>query len=159
MKGLNKKTLRFKIGFIPIISVLIAILLITASIIFIAKESIMKQVKTDGIMIANQAVSQLEINDTALEIMNSNVEATAKNIANFINDNEKSISNDFLKKIAQQFEIDEINIGNKEGEIINSNLETSIGSVYDADHKASIVLRGEADVYMENIRKSRNLYS
>ncbi|ASW43914.1 methyl-accepting chemotaxis protein [Clostridium isatidis] len=155
MKGLNKKTLRFKIGFIPIISVLIAILLITASIIFIAKESIMKQVKTDGIMIANQAVSQLEINDTALEIMNSNVEATAKNIANFINDNEKSISNDFLKKIAQQFEIDEINIGNKEGEIINSNLETSIGSVYDADHKASIVLRGEADVYMENIRKSR----
>ena len=155
MKILNKRSIRFKIGFLPVLSVLIAIFLITVSIIFIAKGSIMNQVKKDGIMLANQTVSQLDISDSALEIMNSNIEATAKNVAHFINDNEKSISNDYLKKIVERFEIDEINITNEEGVIVNSNLETSINNVFGAEDKASIVLRGEADEYMEDIRKSR----
>ena len=57
MKILNKRSIRFKIGFLPVLSVLITIFLITVSIISIAKGSIMNQVKKDGIMLANQAVS------------------------------------------------------------------------------------------------------
>jgi len=57
MKILNKRSIRFKIGFIPVLSILITIFLITVSIISIAKGSIMNQVKKDGIMLANQAVS------------------------------------------------------------------------------------------------------
>lgn len=154
-KNLNIKSIRFKIGLLPIITVFLAILLITTTMILIARNSIMNQVEADGIMLVNQSVSQIEISDGALEIMNSNIESNARNIGNFINNNSNNVTNDYLKSLAKQFEIDEINIGNKEGKIIMSNLPTSIGSVYEKEHKASIVLRGEANEFMEDIRKSK----
>lgn len=155
MRSLNVKSIKFKIGLLPILTIFIAISAITITMILISKNSIMDQVESDGVMLVNQAVSQIEISDSALEIMNSNIESNIRNIGNFINNNSSNVTNEYLQTLAKQFEIDEINIGNKDGKIVTSNLPSSIGSVYEKEHKASIVLRGESAEFMEDIRKSK----
>jgi methyl-accepting chemotaxis protein len=154
MNNFNSKSIKFKIRVVPIISILLAIIAITLSLILITKQAILDQLKEDGLMVAEQAVSQIEISDSALDIMNLNIESNIKNLGNFIESNDKVISNEYLQKIAKQFEVDEINIGNSEGKIIYSNLPSSIGTIYEEDHKASIVLKGGENEYIEDIRKS-----
>lgn len=151
---LHNKSIRFKILVIPIISTFIAILAITLAVISITKTRITNQLKEDGMMIANQATSQIEMSSTAMEIINSTVESDIKNIGTFLNANKSSLSNEYLVSIAKQFEVDEINVADASGKITYSNLQSSIGQVFNSDHPGYTVLKGEKDQLMEKIRKS-----
>lgn len=153
MRLLN--SIKFKILVIPIVSVLIVISAITLSIIGNVKEKLNEQMKSDGLILANLAVSQIEMSTTALEIINSNVESDIKNIGKFLNSNDAVINNKYLKYIAKHFEIDEINVADASGRIRYSNLASSIGSEYEKDHKAQKVLRDGSSEFMEDIRKSK----
>ncbi|MCM0650261.1 methyl-accepting chemotaxis protein [Clostridium swellfunianum] len=154
MPYIKNKSIKFKILVIPILVVLIAISVITVSVVTITKNKITNQLKEDGLMLANQAAAQIEISSAALDIINANVESNINNLGNFLNNNDILINNQYLENIAKQFEVDEINIGDESGKIIYSNLASSIGTVYEKEHKAQQVLSGEKIEFMEDIRKS-----
>ncbi|MEG0772225.1 hypothetical protein [Clostridium sp.] len=154
MNLLQNKSIRFKILIIPIISTFIAMLAITLAVISNTKTRITEQLEQDGMMIANQATSQIEMSSTAMEIINSTLENDIRNIGTFLNANKSNISNEYLTNIAKQFEVDEINVTDASGKIIYSNLQSSMGQVFNSDHPGYTVLKGEKDQLMENIRKS-----
>jgi methyl-accepting chemotaxis protein len=154
MSLLSSKSIKSKILIIPIVSVLLAILTITTGVILITNVRIREQLKQDGLMLANQAVSQIEMSTTAIDIINANVEGNIRNLGNYLNTNNTTISNQYLEYLAKQFEVDEINVADTSGKIIYSNLSTSIGSDYGKEHKAQMVLSGGNAEFMEGIRKS-----
>lgn len=155
-KLLNLHSIRLKLLGIPLASVLIAILVIAFSVTNITERSLLNQMKSDGLLIANQAVSQLEMSSSALEIINSSTEADIRTLGGYLNANiQSATNNEYLTAIAKQFEVDEINLADASGTIEYSNLPTSIGTVFGKEHKAQQVLGGGAAFYVEDIRKSK----
>lgn len=153
---LNVHSIRFKFLGIPILSVLLTMVVIVTSVVAITEQSILNQLKKDGLLLAQQAVSQIEMSSSALEIIDSTVESDIRTLGGFLNANiESATDNRYLAAVAKQFEVDEINVADKNGTILYSSLPTSIGTVYSKDHAAQKVLDSGSEFYVEDIRKSK----
>lgn len=156
MKKKEKKgSIKFRILSIPLMIVFLAITSITIVAIIISQNSIMNQMKTDGMNLANQIKSQIETNNEAIDSINQSISDKIRTTGSFILQNPDKINNEYLTSIAKQFELDEINYTDASGKIIYSNIQASIGSVFDSKHISYPVLKGEKDFLVENIRKSK----
>ncbi|WP_187296343.1 methyl-accepting chemotaxis protein [Tepidibacter mesophilus] len=154
-KFLKLDTIRFKILTIPLIIMFIIISTISFININISKTRLIDQMELDGINLANQIFNQIQNNDQSIQIINESIEDNIRNIGSFLSDNYNLINNDYLKNIADTFNVDEINVTQPNGNIIYSNLESSIGANFGEDHISSCVQYGSDSEFMENIRKSR----
>jgi methyl-accepting chemotaxis protein len=152
---LQTKSVKFKILAIPLTAIFIAILVISGGVISITKNKMMEQMEYDGMIVANQAASQLQMSSSALDIINSNIENNIRTLGNFLKNNSSSINNQYLTYMAKSFDVDEINVTDSTGKIIYSNLQSSLGQIFGSNHIAYSVLKGEKNELMENIRKSR----
>lgn len=153
---LNMHSIRFKFLGIPVLSVLLTMVIVVTSVVAITEQSILNQLKKDGLLLANQAVSQIEMSSSALEIIDSTVESDIRTLGGFLNANfDSATDNPYLAAVAKQFEVDEINVADKNGAILYSSLPTSIGTVYSKDHAAQKVLGSGSEFYVEDIRKSK----
>ncbi|MCT4508252.1 MAG: methyl-accepting chemotaxis protein [Tepidibacter sp.] len=149
------RSIRFKILTIPLIIMFIIISTISFININISKTRLIDQMKLDGIDLANQVFKQIKNNDEAISIINESIENDIRNIGNFISEDYLAIDNNYLINIANIFKVDEINVTDSNGDIIYSNLESSMGANFGKDHISSSVQYGNSDEFMENIRKSR----
>ncbi|MEJ8552815.1 methyl-accepting chemotaxis protein [Tepidibacter sp. Z1-5] len=152
-KKLNN--IKFKILTIPLIIMFIIISIISFINIGISKTRLIDQMELDGINLANQIFNQIQNNEQSIKIINGNIENDIRNLGYFLSDNYSSINNDYLINIANTFKVDEINITDSNGDIIYSNLESSMGAHFGEDHISSTVQYGNDSEFMENIRKSR----
>lgn len=151
----TKNSVRFKILTIPLIIVFLVISLITALALKISKDSLTAQMETDGINLATQIKSQVEINNEAMNSINQSLSNKIKTTGSFILNNSSSVNNQYLTSLAKQFEIDEINYIDSNGKVIYSNIPTSIGAVFGKDHVSYPVIKGDKDFLVEELRKSR----
>ena len=151
----RKGSIKFKILSIPLIIIFFSITVITIISIIISKNSLMKQMETDGMNLANQISISSRNNNEAMESINQSISDKIRTTGSFILNNSDKVNNEYLTSLAKQFEIDEINYTDASGKIIYSNLPTSIGSVFDSNHISYPVLKGDKDFFVENIRKSK----
>lgn len=151
---MKKGSIAFKILIIPMVIMAMIITIIAAVSITISKDKILSQMKSDGINIANQLSKDAERNSVAVDTFNESIDNRIKTLGSFIVANKSSVSNEYLKTLAKQFQVDEINFTDASGKIIYSNLDISIGYVFDSKSLGYPVLQGEKDEFMENIRKS-----
>ncbi|WP_160685538.1 methyl-accepting chemotaxis protein [Clostridium sp. C2-6-12] len=151
----KKGSIKFKILAIPLISIFICITIITISCIMIIQNSLINQMKTDGINLAKQIQSEIEINNKSMESINQSISDKIRTTGSFIINNSDKVNNEYLTDLAKQFEIDEINYTDTNGKIIYSNLPTSVGSSFDSNHISYPVLKGDRNFFVENIRKSK----
>ncbi|CAH2211784.1 methyl-accepting chemotaxis protein [Tepidibacter aestuarii] len=154
-KLLKFDTIRFKILTIPLIIMFMIITTISFININISKTRLIDQMEIDGINLANQIFNQIQNNDECIEIINESIEDDIRNIGSFLSDDYSAINNDYLINIANTFNVDEINVTDSNGDIIYSNLESSMGAHFGEDHISSSVQYENEDELMENIRKSR----
>jgi methyl-accepting chemotaxis protein len=151
----KKSSIKFKILSIPLMIVFFVIAAITIVSIIISQNSLTKQMKTDGMNLANQIQSQVEINNKAMDSINQSISDKIRTTGSFILNNSDKVNNEYLTSLAKQFEIDEINYTDASGKIIYSNIPASIGSIFDSSHISYPVLKGDKAFFVENIRKSR----
>lgn len=151
----NKSSIKFKILAIPLISIFIAITIITINSIVASRNILTTQMETDGMNLAKQIQSQIEINNKSMESINQSISDKIRTTGSFILNNSDKVNNEYLASLAKQFEIDEINYIDASGKIIYSSLPTSIGSIFDSNHISYPVLKGDKDFFVENIRKSK----
>jgi methyl-accepting chemotaxis protein len=151
----KKGSIKFKVLTIPLIVVFVVIVAITAVAITISQKSLMQQMQTDGLNLAKQIKSQVEIDSEAMDSINQSISDKIRTTGSFILNNSDKVNNEYLTNLAKQFEIDEINYCDPTGKIIYSNLPTSIGSSFDSKHISYPVLKGDKDFLVENIRKSK----
>lgn len=150
-----KKSVKFKILGVPIVIIFVVVVLIACISEYEAKSKILIQMKTDGLFIAEQISNEIERNNTSIDELNGSIDTRVKTLSKFLNANLDKVNDDYLTTLSKQFEVDEINIVDKSGKIIKSNLPKNIGFVYDSKMDVSKVLKGEKSFSMEEIRKSK----
>lgn len=153
-KSLNT-SIRIKILFLPIIIMFIIIAIIASISIEISKDKLISQMKSDGINMANQIATDMGRNNASIDCLNESIEDRIRTLATFIIANKSSMNNNYLKVLAKQFKVDEINIVDSSGKTPISNLQSSIDSPpFNSKDAGYVVLNGEKQELMENIRKS-----
>jgi methyl-accepting chemotaxis protein len=150
----RQKSIKFKILVVPLIIILAIVISISIAAIGLIKIRLTSQVNESGINLANQIGKQVEKSSSAVSALNEVIEIRIETLGNFLV-NGNRWDNNYLKELAKQFEVDEINVTDPHGKVIYSNLPTSIGAVFGSDHISYLVLKGEKSTLMENIRKSR----
>ncbi|MGB9813931.1 MAG: methyl-accepting chemotaxis protein [Thermovenabulum sp.] len=148
-------SVRFKINILPLIVIFVLILAISISAGQIVKIRMIDQMEKDGFNLASQIAEQIQSNAKSMEIINGSIENKIREAANLVIQNRDEVNDDYLTKIAKSLNVDEINVADKTGKIIFSNLKENIGYVYDENHVAQKLLKGEANELMEEIRKSK----
>lgn len=154
MKKKFMSSVSFKILAIPMIIMVIIILSISSFGVIVFKNNLLSQMKSDGINMASQISDSTGKNNIAIDLLNDSIDNRIKALGGFIALNSGSVNNSYLQTLAKQFQVDEINFTDASGKIIYSNLDTSIGYVFDSKSLGYSVLKGEKDEFMESIRKS-----
>jgi methyl-accepting chemotaxis protein len=154
-KKQKRSSIKFKILSIPLIIVFFVVAAISIASIAITQNSLMKQMKTDGMNLANQIQSQVEINNEAMSSINQSISDKIRTTGYFILNNSDKVTNEYLTSLSKQFEIAEINYIDTNGKITYSNLPTSIGATFDSNHISYPVISGKKDFLVEEVRKSR----
>lgn len=154
MKQMQNTSIRMKILVIPMILMFISIAIIASVSIVTVKNSVMSQMESDGVNLANRISKDVENNSTATDNLNESIEDRIRTLANFIIANKASVNNDYLKTLAKQFEVDEINVSDPTGKVTYSNLQSSFSSPFTSSDASYAILEGKTDQVMEKIRKS-----
>lgn len=152
---LKTKSIKAKILIIPLMITFIVIVLISAAFITEIKVKLMSQMKDYGANLASEITSEISNNNTSMDALNESIEERIRTLGTFIVRNVDKVNNDNLVQLAKQFNVDEINITDPTGKVIYSNLQSSLGSVFDSKHISYSVLKGDKSELMEDIRKSR----
>ena len=157
LKSMQSKrgTIRTKLLIMPIALIMAGVILIGLLSSYYTRESLFHQMREDGIFISEQFVKRVSDNQQSLSNANAIIEAIIRGVGNSVISNQGQISNDYLAKLANDMGVDEINYTDANGNITFSNLESSLGSSFGADHISYPVLSGKQNELMENIRKSR----
>jgi methyl-accepting chemotaxis protein len=155
----KKKTkgvsLRVKIAALSLIAMLLSLSLITAISGYTLNGHMKKQVQEDLFMVANQLAYRIKTDDIAITNLETQFENNIRFIAKMLSQSE-NMSNEYLKKIGKEVGVFEINISNKDREVIYSNIDKNIGLVYSKDHKAYPLFTGSNKEIMEKVRKSES---
>ncbi|EYE87524.1 hypothetical protein Q428_12850 [Fervidicella metallireducens AeB] len=153
-KGPNLKSIRFKLTTLPLIILFAAFTFVTVVGAYITKVSTINRMKEDGLQLTRQMAKRIEQSGLAYKTLNEQIEDKIR-VSGRVILNQPTVNNDVLKKVAKTLDVDEINYTDGTGKIIYSNLESSIGAVFDENHISYPVLSGKQSELMENIRKSR----
>jgi len=154
MKKASTYSVSFKILIVPMIIMFVIIATITSTAVVISKDKMLSQMESDGINMGNQISKDTEKNNIAVDSLNESIDNKIRTLGNFIVTSSTKMDNSYLQTLAGQFQVDEINITDASGKVVISNLPSSIGYVFDDKSLGYIVLKGEKDELMENIRKS-----
>lgn len=150
-----KKSIKAKILIIPLVITFIVIALISTVSITEIKMKLMGQMEADALNLANEITSEVSNNNISMDALNESIEERIRTLGGFIVNNSDKINDAYLVQLAKQFNVDEINVTDQAGKIVYSNLQSSIGSVFDSKHISYVVLKGDKSELMEDIRKSR----
>ncbi|GFR34436.1 methyl-accepting chemotaxis protein [Thermobrachium celere] len=148
------KSIRFKLVGLPLLILFLSYTLFTVAAVYFTKQSVLHTMREDGLELTRQMAKRIEQSGLAYNMVNEQVEDKIR-LAGKIVLSQPNINNDVLKRIADTLGVDEINYTDSKGVIIYSNLESSIGAVFDSNHISYPVLSGKQNELMENIRKSR----
>ena len=113
----KKSSIKFKILAIPLISIFISITIVTINCIMIVQNTLVNQMETDGMNLAKQIQSQIEINNKSMDTINQSISDKIRTTGSFILNNSDKVNNEYLSSLAEQFEIDEINYTDTNGKI------------------------------------------
>lgn len=153
-KIIKSNSIRFKVLTIPLIIIFLVIAIISTTAVLISKNKLISQMNSDGMNIGNQIANQVSTSNAAMELLNENIEATIRTSASVIISNQDKLNDGYLESLGKTLELDEINVTDKSGKTINSNLKENVGYIYDEKHSAKVILSGQKAELMEEIRKS-----
>ncbi|MCT4619925.1 MAG: methyl-accepting chemotaxis protein [Marinisporobacter sp.] len=158
MKKLKEKTIKYSMKFklvtIPLILLLIGILSIGSVSSYIMRDNLLHQMKEDGLGLVSQIAKQMEKNAVFLGKVNEQIDNDIKKSGKIVRLNQNQLSNELLKQIGKELEVDEINVFDKNGKIVYSNLQENIGFVASKEHALFMFLKDKNDFLTEEIRKS-----
>ncbi|NMM65000.1 HAMP domain-containing protein [Clostridium sp. P21] len=151
----NTKTLKFKITVNSILVVLLVTVVLAAASYNIISKRLDAQIKIDGNNFVEEVVSEIETNNSVLTNLNDLLGQKIKTTAYLVGQN-SNVSNEYLKQVADEIQVQEIDISDPQGVILYSNIPANIGYKYPEDHPVQPVLKAQKTELIENVRKSTN---
>lgn len=144
---------KYKLIYIPLFIGVLAIFTISIITYYTSKNLLLAQMKQNGMNLAKQTALRVEENTDLLETINKTIEEKIRIVGKVIMANEKNISNDLLKKIANDLDISEIDWYSPEGTIIYSNIDKYLGWKPSKKHPVENFRISGQNEFMEEIRK------
>ncbi|WP_246615561.1 methyl-accepting chemotaxis protein [Clostridium thailandense] len=149
----NKKSLKFKITISSLVIVLLSTLLLAVISYNVISQKLQNQLKEDGMNLVEEISSEISTNNNVLNQVDKLLGEKIISAAYLVGENPNH-SNESLTEIAKTINVQEINVVNADGVVINSNLATNINYKYPTDHAIQRLLKGESNQIIEKIRKS-----
>lgn len=155
MRGKNSVglSIRVKIVAVSLVLLLLSISLLTGFILTSINKALYNQMENDGLDLANQIAHKITVSDRALTTIENQLEDKLKAVASILSQS-NNLTNETIVQMAEKSGISEINIVNKDREIVYSNLEGNIGWTYPEDHAVYPLFTGEKEEILEDIRQS-----
>ncbi len=150
----KRKSIKFRLIILPLLIIAISISGVAIRSSLLIRSSLVNQMKFDGLEISYQTVEQIKTADSSMEVINKMIDNNIRSVAKTVISNRNDISNGKLIQIADDLDVEEINVYNENGEIIYSNLDENIGFLGDENHLSHVVLSGEKPELIEDLRKS-----
>ncbi|MCT4509425.1 MAG: methyl-accepting chemotaxis protein [Tepidibacter sp.] len=151
--NVSLNSIKTKITAIILIVIMLILTISTYLSIHTIDKSMKNQLKEDGIGLVKEITSQLKQNDMLIDQIDEMLGNRIISVAYTLGGNQ-DISNEHLKQVAKNTGVSEINVANNNGVIIYSNLIENIGYKYPDTHVVKILLDGNQDKVIEDIRKS-----
>ncbi|WP_050607529.1 methyl-accepting chemotaxis protein [Clostridium niameyense] len=152
--GDNKNSLKNKIICTTLVIFFLCSSILTTVTYIMVSNKFKKQVKVDGLNLANQLNSEItkytEFKKT-IDILSSE---KLLSVAYLLNQT-KDTSNANLAEIAKQTNLQEINITDNQGKIIYSNLPENINYVFPSDYIGYDILKGKKTSLVEPLRQNK----
>lgn len=152
-KVVNSNSIKFKLLVIPIMVVILSISILTFISSYTSRESLLKEMSTNGEFILKEFVNRLKDNSTSLEVINNSIEDEIRGVARAAIGLKGDLSNERITQLANDLEIDELNFFNNEGLILYSNIPENIGWIPQEDHPLHVFSKGNENELMEDIRE------
>ncbi|MCT4686186.1 methyl-accepting chemotaxis protein [Vallitalea sp.] len=155
MKRTKKKKTSIKRNLIvfPLIIMLVGVITIGYVSSWLVRESLLKQMKKDGISFANNVVEQIKVNTHSLKTINKMLEDKISLVGKVIIENKDVLSSDYLKVIAKNLNVDELYWFTPEGEIIYATVNDYIGWIPPKGHPLNDFKLSNQKEFYEEIRK------
>ena len=151
-KKRKKVSIRMKLTVIPIILVILSISIISLFSSIITRNSLLDEMRSNGIFMLEQLVQRVNDNSKSVEIVNKMIEDEIRKAAKVII-NLDEINSETITRIARELEVDEINYLDSEGVVLYSNMPENIGWKVNESHPLYSFIRSNETELMEDIRK------
>ncbi|TCQ00588.1 EAL domain-containing protein [Serpentinicella alkaliphila] len=148
----NSTVNKNKLIYWPLLIGVIAILTVSLASYFISKNLLIKQLEQDGINMAKITTKKISSGILSVEIINNLIDDKIKLSGKTVLKNRENLSNELLIKIAEDFNIDEINWYSPQGSVVYSNLKEHIGWTPPADHNVQYFKSSDDLELVEEIR-------
>ncbi|WP_409069858.1 methyl-accepting chemotaxis protein [Clostridium sp. FAM 1755] len=152
-ENLKKLSFKKKILVTSLLIFLISMALLTGLTFKMVSSKFQNQVKEDGLNLANQVSSQVVSSQRATKEIDKILADKVLSISKLVIEN-KNISNEYLTSIAVKCNIQEINVTDKNGKILYSNMPENINYVFPVDYSGQDILKGKKDQVIEEIRQN-----
>ena len=150
----KKKSIKVKLLIVPLICVLAGVLVIGAISSYLARDSLLAEMRENGFSSSQRFVNRIEDNTEAVKTMNEQLEAQIRSIGNIVLGNRANVNDVYLTQLAAQTGIDHIYLYNPSGEIINAANGEYLGwKATPGDPIHDFMISGTPEL-MEEIRKS-----
>ncbi|WP_192929849.1 methyl-accepting chemotaxis protein [Alkaliphilus serpentinus] len=150
----NRKrgTIKVKLLYIPLIVVLIGITILAFISSYFTRESLMNTMRQNGYFVSQRFTSLLEGNAKTLETVNKMLDDSITSISKDVVRNQDRLSNEFIKVLAEESNVEQVNWYNHQGVIIYSNIPEYIGWTADKGHPVYNFMRSNNREFIEDIR-------
>ncbi|MDO6355995.1 hypothetical protein Q3V94_13110 [Caloramator sp. CAR-1] len=150
----KKKINLTNIAIIPLIVVIISIFLTMFSTYLTGSKIIKNKTKEFGLNIAKEVAVAIENNETSLRKIDETFEDKIIMAGRAVLLNDNKINNTLLKEYAYKLGIFELNLFNKEGKIVFSNIDEYVGFIAPENHPIRRFMKSSYSEWVEeDIRK------
>ena len=128
MSKKNKRgSIKVKLIVIPLIVVLFGISALGFVSSHFTKQSLLGEMQRNGLNISSEFVETLESNFNALAIIDTLLDNKIRSAGSLVKLSKDKLSNELLKTLATQLDLEQLSYYNSNGEIIYSNIAEYIG--------------------------------
>lgn len=153
VKDIKRRSIKTRLIVIPLIVVLITLVTIGIISSYYTREGLLNEMKQNGFYNSERFIANLENNSRSLETINTLLEDKIRSIGNSVMSNESTLDSSFLKKLAKDFDVEQISWYNPQGVIVHSNIDGYIGWATGKDHSIYQFIIGKPNELMEDIRQ------
>ncbi|OLS01646.1 methyl-accepting chemotaxis protein [Tissierella creatinophila] len=149
----KRASIKVKLIIIPLLVVLLGISAIGTISYYSTRKGLLNEMKENGLATSENFIGRLSDNKQSLEFINKMIEDKIRTAANTTILSKDNLSDDFLKKLADESDVDEISYYNSNCEIINSSIKELVGLVVEPGHPVHNFMISSNSDLIEEIRQ------
>jgi len=145
-------SIKTKLLVIPLLVVFIGVLIMGGVSSYITRENLLDEMEVNGYARLQEVIDRIENNKEALDTINDQIEEKIQVAATIVVNNQDQLDNAYLKKLAKDLGVLEINWYDSKGVTLYSTVDAYVGWQPDEGHPVDVFMKGSDTFKVEDIR-------